>query len=82
MFGTYEPRLHQTFPSLVDDWVLIRDTPEQLPKYLRLEVPEGQRYRPGFLAWGALQWHTLGAPKGTLGPRSGDFCGPRCLWSG
>jgi hypothetical protein len=69
MFGTFEPRLHQTFPSLVDDWVLIRDAPEQLPKYLKLEIPEGQRYRPGFLAWGALQWHTLGAPRGTLGPR-------------
>ena len=57
-----EPRFHQSFPSTVDDWSAIRDTPEQLRGILRLESPEEGRYRPGFVAWNALQWYTFGGP--------------------
>jgi hypothetical protein len=67
-----EPRFHHAFPSMVDDWSSIRETPEQLRGMIRLESPEGGRYRPGFVAWNALQWHTFGAPT--------DFVGPR-LWA-
>ena len=57
-----EPRFHQSFPSMIDDWQAIKTAPENLRDILRLGIPEGQRYRPGFIAWSALQWHTLGAP--------------------
>jgi hypothetical protein len=53
VFGTYEPRLHHTFPSMVDDWSAILKAPDQLQAVLRLENPEEQRYRPGFIAWNA-----------------------------
>jgi hypothetical protein len=56
---------------MVDDWSAIEKAPEQLRGILRLGNPEGTRYRPGFVMWNALQWHTLGAP--------GDFFGPQ-LW--
>jgi hypothetical protein len=65
---TYEPRLHHEFPSMVDDWSAIEKSPEQLRGVLRLGLPEGTRYRPGFVMWNALQWHTLGAPTEFLGP--------------
>ena len=32
-------------------------------------MPEGTRYRPGFVIWNALQWHTIGAPTHFLGPQ-------------
>jgi hypothetical protein len=67
-FWTIEPRLHQDFPSMVDDWSAIENAPEQLRGVLRLGNPEGTRYRPGFVMWNALQWHTLGAPTEFLGP--------------
>ena len=66
---TYEPRLHHTFPSLVDDWSAIQKAPEQLHTALRLGSPEDGRYRPGFVIWNALQWHTIGAPTDFLGPQ-------------
>ena len=66
---TYEPRLHHEFPSLVDDWSAIQNAPEQLHSALRLGYPEDGRYRPGFVMWNALQWHTLGAPTEFLGPQ-------------
>jgi hypothetical protein len=68
-FWTYEPRLHHDFPSMVDDWSAIQKTPDQLHDVLRLGNPEGNRYRPGFVIWNALQWHTLGAPREFLGPQ-------------
>jgi hypothetical protein len=64
-----EPRLHHDFPSMVDDWSAIAKSPDQLREILRLENPEPQRYRPGFIAWNALQWHTLDAPTGFVGPQ-------------
>jgi hypothetical protein len=66
---TYEPRLHHDFPSMVDDWSAIEKAPDQLHDVLRLGNPEGVRYRPGFVMWNALQWHTLGAPTHFLGPQ-------------
>jgi hypothetical protein len=67
-FWTIEPRLHHDFPSMVDDWGAIARAPEQLREILRLGNPEDLRYRPGFVMWNALQWHTLGAPTHFLGP--------------
>ena len=61
-FWTIEPQLHRDFPSLVDDWSAIQKAPEQLHDIVRLGNPESVRYRPGFIMWNALQWHTLGAP--------------------
>ena len=66
---TYEPRLHHTFPSMVDDWSAIQKAPEQLHTVLRLGSPEDGRYRPGFVIWNALQWHTIGAPSDFFGPQ-------------
>jgi hypothetical protein len=66
---TFEPRLHHDFPSMVDDWSAIANSPDQLRGVLRLGLPEGTRYRPGFVMWNALQWHTLGAPTHLLGPQ-------------
>lgn len=66
---TIEPRFHHLFPSMIDDWSGIEKAPEQLRAILRLENPEEQRYRPGFVAWSALQWHTLGAPRELVGPQ-------------
>jgi hypothetical protein len=63
------PRFHHGFPSMVDDWSAIENSPAQLREALRLRNPEGLRYRPGFIAWNALQWHTLGAPGDRVGPR-------------
>lgn len=68
-FWAIEPRLHHDFPSMVDDWSAIERTPDQLRDVLRLGSPEGSRYRPGFVMWNALQWHTLGAPTDFLGPQ-------------
>lgn len=69
VLASIEPRLDYSFPSVIDDWVGIRDSPEQLREILRLGSPEVQRYRPGFVAWNALQWHTLGAPSEFVGPQ-------------
>lgn len=63
-----EPRLHYAFPSVIDDWVGIRDAADQLPETLRLGSPEPQRYRPGFIVWEFLQWHTFGAPERLVVP--------------
>jgi hypothetical protein len=71
-FATLEPRLDHGFPSMIDDWSAIAKAPDQLRDVLRLRNPEDQRYRPGFVVWNALQWHTLGAP--------GNFRGPQ-LWN-
>ena len=69
VFGTIAPRFRHPFPSMIDDWNAIATAPEQLREVLRLGNPEEQRYRPGFVAWNALQWHTLGGPKAFEGPQ-------------
>ena len=63
-----EPRLHYSFPSMIDDWVAILEAPGQLRDVLLLGNPEVNRYRPGYTIWSALQWHTLGAPDSFLAP--------------
>lgn len=65
---TIGPRLGYRFPSMIDDWSAIARAPDQLHVVLRLGVPEDLRYRPGFVLWNALQWHTLGAPASFVGP--------------
>lgn len=60
---TLAPRLSSTFPSMVDDWYAISRSPDQLRDALTLRMTEEQRYRPGWVAWNALQWHTLGGPE-------------------
>ena len=69
VFGANEPRLHHRFPSMVDDWYGIAYAPDQLKDVIASRNPEEQRYRPGFIAWNALQWHTLDAPSGSTGPQ-------------
>ena len=64
-----EPRFDVLFPSMIDDWSGIAKAPDQLHEILRLGNPEPDRYRPGFIIWNALQWHTLGAPGEFIGPQ-------------
>jgi hypothetical protein len=62
------PRFEIETPSVVDDWTGIAHSPEQMRDVLRLENPETERFRPGWIAWNGLQWHTLDAPGGMVGP--------------
>ena len=56
------PRFGHPFPSLVDDWSAIADSPAQIRSALTLGSPEPGRYRPGWIVWNYLQWHTFGGP--------------------
>jgi hypothetical protein len=67
--ATYAPRVGHRFPSMVDDWHAIADGPDWLREVLLLGNPETVRYRPGFVIWNTLQWHTLGAPTDLVGPQ-------------
>ena len=67
------PRLHHSFPSLVDDWGAIESAPQQVRSVLTLGNPEIVRYRPGYILWSGLIWHTFGAPT--------NFAGPQ-IWNG
>ena len=62
------PRFSLGIPSLTDDWSAIRDAGAWISDYLHLDDPEPQRFRPGWVVWNYLQWHTLGAPAHMLGP--------------
>jgi hypothetical protein len=64
------PRFSIDTPSLVDDWSAISRSPEQVHALLRLETPEEQRFRPSWILWNALQWHTFDAPDGFVGPNA------------
>jgi hypothetical protein len=63
------PRFAHTFPSMVDDWAAIDVSLDQLPDALTGRNPEELRYRPGWVVWNAVQWHTLGAPTQRWGPQ-------------
>src|SRR5262245_6362034 len=63
------PRFAHTFPSMVDDWAAIQNAVDELPKALTGRNPEELRYRPGWVVWNAVQWHTLGAPTHLWGPQ-------------
>ena len=62
------PRFALETPSLVDDWWAISRAPDRLGDVFRLSNPEEQRFRPGWIVWGYLQWNTLDAPRGDIGP--------------
>jgi hypothetical protein len=64
------PRFAIDGPSLVDDWSAISRSPEQLSAVLRFENPEPERFRPSWIAWNYVQWHTFGAPQGLAGPNA------------
>ena len=63
------PRFGHSFPSMVDDWYAIANGPEMAHHALALGNPESGRYRPGWLIWNWLQWHTAGAPSSFIGPQ-------------
>ena len=69
VFWMVGARFGHSFPSMVDDWSAIARAPRELREVLRFGNPEEMRYRPGFIAWNALQWHALGAPENLLGPK-------------
>ena len=63
------PRFAIDGPSLVDDWSAIIRSPDQLRCRLRVStIPETDRFRPGWIVWNYLQWHTLDAPESLVGP--------------
>ena len=62
------PRFAIDRPSLVDDWSAISRSPDQLAALARLENPETERFRPSWILWNYLQWHTFDAPQGLVGP--------------
>lgn len=64
------PRFEIDVPSVVDDWAAYFTSPDLLAEILRLENPETERFRPGVIVWGYLQWHTLGAPESLVGPNA------------
>ena len=64
------PRFAIDGPSLVDDWSAISRSPDQLSAVLRFENPEPERFRPSWIAWNYVQWHTFDAPQGLVGPNA------------
>ncbi len=62
------PRFAIDGPSLVDDWSAIIRSPDQLAALARFDNPETDRFRPGWIVWNYLQWHTLDAPESLVGP--------------
>jgi hypothetical protein len=70
---TLSARLGHTFPSMVDDWAAISRSPDQIGDALTLRNPEDLRYRPTWIAWNYVQWHTLGAPEDTRPPLAWDL---------
>lgn len=62
------PRFAFDLPSLVDDWSAVSRSPDQLADILRLTNPETQRFRPSWILWNYVQWHTFDAPDGLVGP--------------
>ncbi len=64
------PRFEIDVPSLVDDWAAYFYSPDQIGDVLRFANPEVERFRPGVVVWGYLQWHTLGAPESLFGPNA------------
>jgi hypothetical protein len=62
------PRFELDTPSLVDDWAAITHSSDQLSDLARFENPEEKRFRPGWILWNYVQWHTFDAPEGLVGP--------------
>ena len=64
------PRFAIDGPSLVDDWSAISRSPDQLEALARFENPEPERFRPSWIAWNYVQWHTFDGPTGLVGPNA------------
>jgi hypothetical protein len=64
------PRFAIDGPSLADDWAAISSSPDQLHALVRFENPEPERFRPSWIAWNYVQWHTLDGPRGIVGPNA------------
>jgi hypothetical protein len=64
------PRFTIDTPSLVDDWSAISRSPAQVADLVRLHNPEEQRFRPSWILWNEVQWHTFDAPAGLVGPNA------------
>ena len=64
------PRFAIDTPSLIDDWSAISRSPDQAAALVRLENPERQRFRPSWILWNEVQWHTFDAPRGLVGPNA------------
>jgi hypothetical protein len=64
------PRFAIDTPSLEDDWAAIARSPDQLSEVARFTNPEDQRFRPGWIVWNYVQWHTFDAPRGLVGPNA------------
>lgn len=64
------PRFAIDSPSLEDDWAAITRSPDQLSELARFTNPEEQRFRPGWIMWNYVQWHTFDAPRGLVGPNA------------
>jgi hypothetical protein len=65
---TLSPRFDVDSPSLVDDWWAISRSPDAASVAVRLGDPEPDRYRPGWILWSYVQWHTFDAPGRLIGP--------------
>jgi hypothetical protein len=64
------PRWSIGGPSLVDDWAAEARSPHQVGSVVRLFSVYAARFRPGWIGWSYVQWHTLGAPAHMLGPNA------------
>src|SRR6266516_2064209 len=69
-FWIISPRFQLATPSFVDDWWAATQSSHQLAHIVRLGDPETVRYRPGWILWGYVQWHTFDAPRGLDGPNA------------
>ena len=64
------PRFAIDSPSLVDDWYAIAESPDQVADVIGLENPEEERFRPSWILWNYVQWHTFDGPYGLVGPNA------------
>jgi hypothetical protein len=62
------PRFTLDVPSLEDDWAAISESSKQVTELASLTNPEIERFRPGWIVWNYVQWHTFDAPRGLVGP--------------
>lgn len=62
------PRFSIGGPSLVDDSTALSRSPHQVSSVARLFAVYAGRFRPGWIVWNYVQWHTFAAPAHMLGP--------------
>jgi hypothetical protein len=66
------PRFSIGGPSLVDDWFAVHFSPGQVGSLGRWFSTTDGRFRPGWIGWNYVQWHTFSAPADMLGPNVWD----------